>query len=114
MRQGIGSAVESKPAKRYNLGLTGLPLAQRPGINLPTPENLDRVAADAAAKRSRTAAEVTPQEFGQHFGIPREFALFIQRLESRTLEMERDNKDLRERVAKLERPAHMRDLETRG
>ncbi len=109
MSKAIGSEIESKPARAYDPGLTGLPLAQRPGINLPTPENLQRVADEAAAQRNRTAAEVTPQEFGAQFGIPRNFALFVQRLEARVLEMERDNKDLRERVAKLERPAHMRD-----
>ena len=108
MSQALGSDIVSKPAKVYDNGLTGLPLAQRPGIVLPTPANLQRVADEAAAKRSRTAAEITPQEFGAQFGIPRNFALFVQRLESRVLEMERDNKDLRERVAKLERPAHMR------
>jgi len=35
-------------------------------------------------------------------------------LEARTLSLESENKDLRERVAKLERPAHMRDVERRG
>jgi hypothetical protein len=104
----IGSEIESKPAKVYDLGLTGLPLHARPGIVLPTPANLQRVADEAAAKRNRTMAEVTPQQFGAQFGISRDFALFLQRLESRVLEMERDNKDLRERLAKLERPAHMR------
>jgi hypothetical protein len=106
----IGSEIESKPARVYDPGLTGLPLAQRPGIVIPTPENLQAVADKAAAQRNRTMAEVTPQEFGAQFGIPRNFALFVQRLEARVLELERDNRDLRKRVIKLERPAHMRDV----
>lgn len=97
-------------------GLTGLPLNERPGIRLPTPENLDRVAADAAAKRANEAqtSNMNPFELGRAWGVPRDFVLFIQRLEGLVLALERDNKDLRERVAKLERPAHMRQVETRG
>lgn|GEM_PF-5667610 len=114
MSKAIGSEIESKPARVYDPGLTGLPLAQRPGIVIPTPENLQAVADKAAAQHNRTMSEVTPQEFGAQFGIPRNFAFFVQRLEARVLELERDKRDLRERVIKLERPAHMRDVERRG
>jgi hypothetical protein len=92
-------------------GLVGLPLDQRPGITLPTPANLDKIAADAAAKRNRAAAEVTPQEFGRHYGIPRDFAQFVQRLEARVIELEREVATLRSTSAL---PAHMRDVERRG
>jgi hypothetical protein len=93
-----------------------LPIDQRPGITLPTPENLDRVAQDAADKRflEQKAANVSPDALGRAWGVSRDLVLFLQRLEARALELERDNKDLRERVAKLERPAHMRDVERRG
>lgn len=110
MSTALGSHIESKPARVYDPGLTGLPLAQRSGINLPTPENLDRVAADGAAKRNRTAAEVTPQEFGKHFGIPREFALFVQRMEGRLIHLEREVETLRN-ASKM---PHLRDVERRG
>jgi len=99
-----------------NNGLIGLPLAQRRGINLPTPENLQRVADEAAAKRAKETQtrNMNANELGRAWGVSRDMILFIRRLESKVIELERDYKDLRERVAKLERPAHMRDLETRG
>jgi hypothetical protein len=109
----IGSDIESKPAKAYDLGLTGLPLAQRAGITLPTPENLQAVADNAAAKRARTASEITPQAFGYHYGIPRDLSIFLQRLETTIIEQGR-------RIAQLEAaesstlPRHMRDVEHRG
>lgn len=111
MSKAIGSGIESKPAKVYDLGLTGLPLAQRPGIVIPTPENLQAVADKASAQRNRTAAEITPQEFGGQYGIPRDFALFIQRLEGRVIQLEREVATLRN-ASKM--PAHMRDVERRG
>jgi len=92
--------------------VVSLPLAQRPGVIIPTPENLQAVADKAAAKRARTAAEITPQEFGAQYGIPRDFALFMQRLEGRVIELEN-------RVAQLEAaeksrvPRHLRDVEKR-
>jgi hypothetical protein len=112
----IGSEIESRPAKLYDNGLVGLPLHMRPGINLPTPENLQAVADKAAAQRNREteARNSNPHDLGRAWGVTRDMVLFLQRLESRVLEMERDNKDLRERMAKLERPAHLRNVETRG
>jgi len=116
MSKAIGSEIESKPARAYDLGLTGLPLAQRPGINLPTPANLQRVADEAAAQRQREtqASNSNPHDLGRAWGVSRDMVLFLQRLEARVMELESNDKDLRERVAKLEQPAHMRNVERRG
>ena len=93
-----------------NNGLIGLPLAERKGINLPTPENLQRVADEAAAKRNRTVAEVTPQD--RKWGVSKDMVSFLQRLEILVLEQGR-------RIAQLEAaetsalPRHMQDVERR-
>jgi hypothetical protein len=93
-----------------------LPPHMKTGVMVPTPENLQAVADKAAAQRQREteARNGSPQDLGRAWGAGRDMVLFLQRLEARVLELERDNKDLRERVAKLERPAHMRDVERRG
>ena len=115
MSKAIGSEIESKPAKVYDLGLTGLPVAQRPGIVIPTPKNLQRVADDAAAKREResNASAHTPQSLGRSWGVSVELAQLIQRLEATIIEQGR-------RIAHLEAaetsalPRHLRDIERRG
>jgi len=111
----IGSEIESKPARVYDLGLTGLPLAERKGINLPTPENLQRVADDAAVKRfveSKTA-NVSPDVLGRSWGVSREFVLFVQRLEATVIEQGREIEWLKSQSYGTTGP-HMRDVERRG
>lgn len=115
MSKAIGSEIESKPARVYDLGLTGLPLAERKGINLPTPENLQRVADDAAVKRfveSKTA-NVSPDVLGRSWGVSREFVLFVQRLEATVIEQGREIEWLKSQSYGTTGP-HMRDVERRG
>lgn len=101
------------PKSIYDPGTQPLPINQRPGIILPTPENLDRVAADAAAKREAQtqASNCTPQSLGRSWGISVEAVQFIQRLEARVIELEREVALLRS-TSTL--PPHMRDIERRG
>lgn len=114
MSKAIGSEIESKPARAYDLGLTGLPLAQRPSITLPTPENLDKIAADAAAKRQREteARNCNPQELGRSWGVSRDMALFLQRLEAKVIEQEREIASLKSQSYSTS--PHLRDIERRG
>jgi hypothetical protein len=97
---------------RDNNGLIGLPPEQRPGIILPTPANLDKVAADAAAKRAHEsqARNMNPNEIGRAWGVSRDMVLFLQRLEGKVIELEREVADLRRAAA----PPHMRAVEVRG
>jgi hypothetical protein len=99
---------------KINNGLVGLPLHERPGITLPTPANLDRVAADAAAQRA-SDPEVqsnSASALGRHWGISRDFVLDYQRLTARVAELERELASLRaDRYSAL--PAHLRDVEKR-
>ena len=115
MSKAIGSETESRPARVYNPGLTGLPLAQRPGLTLPTPENLDRVAQNAADKRflESQARNVSPDALGREWGVSRNFVLFCQRLEAKVLEQEREIAWLKTQIFNQPAP-HMRDVERRG
>jgi hypothetical protein len=113
MSKAIGSEIESKPAKVYDLGLTGLPLAQRPGITLPTPENLNRIAASAADKRyfESQASNVSPDALGRSWGVSRDFVLFVQRLEATVIEQGREIAWLKTQIFN---PPHMHNIERRG
>jgi hypothetical protein len=113
MSKAIGSEIVSKRAKAYDLGLTGLPLAQRPGITLPTPENLDRVAQDAADKRfiEAKAHNVSPDALGRAWGVSRDFVLFVQRLEATVIERGREIAWLRTQIFN---PPHTHNIERRG
>lgn len=90
-------------------------LANRPGINLPTPENLQRVADDAAVKRfvESKAHNVSPEALGRSWGVSREFVLFVQRLEATVIEQGREIEWLKSQSYGTTGP-HMRDVERRG
>jgi hypothetical protein len=95
---------------RDNNGLVGLPMNERPGITLPTPANLQAVADNAEAKRANETQtrNMNPFELGRAWGVSRDMVLFLQRLEGKVIELERE-------VAALRHPApHMRAVETRG
>jgi hypothetical protein len=114
MSKAIGSHVESRPAKVYDNGPQPLPLHARPGIVLPTPENLQRVADDAAVKRfveSKTA-NVSPDALGRSWGVSREFVLFIQRLEGKVIELEREVATLKSQSYSTS--PHLHNIERRG
>jgi hypothetical protein len=115
----MGATIESKPASAYDNGLTGLPLAQRPGITLPTPANLQAVADNAAAQRQREteARNSNPHDLGRSWGVTRDMVLFLQRLEGTVLEQGRTIADLRSEIAQLRssaQPRHMQGVEMRG
>jgi hypothetical protein len=83
------------------------------GVLAPTPDNLQRVADEAAAKRA-SEAEVqnsSASSLGRAWGISRDFVLDYQRLTARVAELERELAALRS-TSTL--PAHMRDVERRG
>jgi hypothetical protein len=114
----MGTEIESKPAKAYDLGLTGRPLNERPGIMLPTPANIDAVAANAAAQRQREteARNCNPNDLGRSWGVTHEMALWCQRLEGMVLEHARTIAELRSEIAQLRSsalPRHMVDVERR-
>jgi hypothetical protein len=94
-------------------GLIGVPLAERKGINLPTPANLQRVTDEAAAKRQRETEtrNCNPQDLGRAWGVTRDMAQFISRLEARVIELENEVARLRSTSAL---PPHMRTVEVRG
>ena len=93
-----------------------VPMHQRGStIMLPTPENIDRVTAEAAAKRAREADALRhqPVNLARKWGIQTELADFLQRQEALVLELQR-------RIAVLEAadrssltPPHMRNVEKR-
>lgn len=93
-------------------GTQPLPMNERPGIVIPTPENLNRIAANAAAQRQREteARNSNPQDLSRAWGVSRDMILFLQRLEGKVIELERE-------VAQLRRgnnlPVHLRDVEKR-
>lgn len=103
------------PGGSTDNGLTPLPLDRRPGILMPTPENLQRVADAAANKRAREveARNTAPQDLARNWGVPRDLVFYIQRLENRVAELEREVESLRtDRTSAL--PPHLRNLEKRG
>ena len=71
-----------------------------------TNEEIDRFAAALRARQGLDNHKPTPTTFGQQYGIPKEFAQFIQRLEGRISELEN-------RLKALEQPAHLANLEKR-
>src|SRR5258707_14965226 len=89
------STLQKHTGNGDNGPVVNLPPHLKPGVMEPTPENLERVAANAAAQRARTALQIMPQEFGRQFGIQRYFAQFVQRLEARVIELEREVATLR-------------------
>ena len=82
-----------------------LPMAARTGIASPAQQ--EEIGRKAAAERARAAADMPPQEFGRRNGITVELAQFLQRMEARVLELEREVKALRQ-------PAHMTHVERRA
>jgi hypothetical protein len=72
----------------------------------------EEIDTNARALRARQGLDKPESEtIGQCFGIPREFAQFIQRLEGRVIELEKDVAALRAAAKRL--PAHLQGLETR-
>lgn len=104
-----------KPGGSPDNGPRPLPLAQRPGITLPTPENLDRVAQNAADKRflEQKAANVSPDALGREWGVSRNFVLFLQRLEAKVIEQEREIAFLKTQIFNQPAP-HLHNVERRG
>jgi len=73
---------------------TSMPPASRAHIIEPTPANLQRIRDNAAANRQASAlqqrqtAAITPSVFGNHFGIPMNFAEYMLVLQRRVRSLE--------------------------
>ena len=98
----------------WNGPVVNLPPQMKRGFIVPTPENLDRIAADAAAKRAREtqSRNMNPNELGRAWGVSRDMVLFLQRIEGRILDLERENAFLKSQI--FQQPPHLRDAERRG
>jgi hypothetical protein len=83
------------------------PMHLRPGIA--SPADQDRLAAEAKARRD---APASPQAIAQSFGLSRDFALFIQRLEARVIEQGQEIASLKQAIYNMQ-PAHLKNLEVR-
>jgi hypothetical protein len=66
--------------------------------------------AAAALRKRQGLDKPNPQSIGQQYGISRDHALFLQRLEARVLELENEVKALRNAN---KQPAHMQGVERR-
>jgi len=97
----------------WNGPVVNLPPHMKRGVIVPTPENLDRIAADAADKRAHEsqAQNNSPSALGRAWGISRDFVLDYQRLTARVAELERELAAIRSTSAL---PPHLRDVERRG
>lgn len=104
-----------KPGGSPDNGPQPLPLHLRPGITLPTPENLDRIAQDAADKRAfeAKAANNSPDALGRSWGVSRDLVLFLQRLEAEVIEVRRENAWLKQQIFNQPAP-HLHNVERRG
>ena len=91
-----------------------LPMDQRPGILMPTPANLERMAREAEEKRQREAQarNSNPVDLGRTWGVSRELVLYLQRLEAKIADLEKQVAQLEaDRTSAL--PRHLRGVETR-
>jgi len=95
--------------------ITTIPLHLRASCIPPTPENWDRVAAEAAAKREAAAkaSRNHPMSLVSQWGISLDLAQFLQRLEGKILELEKEVAILRAADTST-LPRHMRDVERRA
>jgi hypothetical protein len=93
-----------------------VPLNQRGStIMLPTPENIQRVTDQAAAQReaAKQASNRAAVDFCQQYGIPRDFAFYVQRQEALVLELQRRIELLEAADRSSLTPPHMRNVEKR-
>ena len=93
-----------------------IPLHMRRGIMLPTPENIDRVAAAAEAQRAHEAEvqRKQPINLARKWNIPTELAQFLQRMEAQIIEMQNEIAYLIKRDKNSLVPPHMTYVEKRG